>query len=143
MEIVGDSMSWVGIDEGDLAICRINPQPRSGDIVAVALEDADWGATIKYYVEEKGRRYLKAANPLYEDIPLFEGCYRIAGVAVQFYKQPPPLFVYDRNLNLREKWADYWQSVIAKAESQGLTPEKVESMIVLFTDMIKAWGKER
>ncbi|MEW6447223.1 MAG: S24 family peptidase [Bacillota bacterium] len=126
IRIIGDSMSWVGITEGDLAFCRLSEIPRSGQIVAVALRDADWGATIKFYVEERGRKLLRAANPAYEDIILYPEEYRIAGVAVKFLKDPPVLADYEGFLTIQAGVSQEWEGVVAKAAAAGLEPHDLE-----------------
>jgi len=49
----------------DMVIVNQDDNPRTGDIV-VALVDG--GNTLKRFVREKGKAYLKAENPEYDDI---------------------------------------------------------------------------
>ena len=64
LKVRGDSMINAHIDDGDLAVFEMR-EPKSGDIVA-ALIDGD--ATLKRYVVERGRAFLKAENPLFPDL---------------------------------------------------------------------------
>ena len=68
LRIMGDSMSWVEIHEGDLAFLRKIETPSHGMIVTAGVEDVEWSATLKFYVKENGKVFLRAANPAYEDI---------------------------------------------------------------------------
>lgn len=65
LRVSGNSMVGAGIYEGDMVLVAPGKEPRSGDIV-VALVDGH--STVKRYIEERGKRYLKAENPEYEDI---------------------------------------------------------------------------
>lgn len=65
LRVSGSSMINAGIYEGDMVLVSPDQNPRSGDIV-VALVDGE--NTVKRYVQDRGRVYLKAENPEYEDI---------------------------------------------------------------------------
>lgn len=125
VEVVGDSMSWVGIAERDIVICRLNQHPRSGQVVAVSLGEADWGATIKFYVEKEGRRWLCAANPAYEDIALDGKEYRIAGVAVKCLKEAPVFYDYQRLFAHYSRENREWSEMIIEARALGLAPQDI------------------
>lgn len=60
----GDSMIGAGILEGDTIICE-QREPRSGDIVAALI---DGQCTLKTYLMEKGRAFLRAENPRYPNL---------------------------------------------------------------------------
>lgn len=62
IEAIGDSMTDVGIEDGDLVIVRPQPAVDIGDITLVRIGDE---ATIKYFHKEQDVIYLKAANPKY------------------------------------------------------------------------------
>lgn len=136
LRVVGDSMSWVGIFEGDLAILRQNSAPVTGMIVAAGVEEAEWSATLKFYVEENGRRLLRAANPEFEDIEI-TGRHRIIGHVVSIQKEPPALQDYRRMLIPREVREKQWHEAVEKAAALGLDGEKVKRMIELFSHMVK------
>ncbi len=61
LKVRGDSMINAGIRDGDVVILEFK-EPKSRDIVA-ALIDGD--STLKRYVLQRGRPFLKAENPAY------------------------------------------------------------------------------
>jgi len=65
LQVRGDSMEGAGILEGDLVIVKPTREVRSGDIVVALLRDE---ATVKRFIEIRGRRYLKPENKKYENI---------------------------------------------------------------------------
>jgi len=65
LRVSGNSMEQRGIFEGDWAIADADSHPQKGDIV-VALIDGE--NTLKILTKQKGRFYLKAANPTYADL---------------------------------------------------------------------------
>lgn len=65
LQVRGDSMTSAGILEGDLVIVKPTREVHSGDIVVALLHDE---ATVKRYIEIRGRKYLKPENPKYENI---------------------------------------------------------------------------
>ena len=65
LTVNGDSMKDAGIVKGDLVIVNRNTQAKPGSVV-VAEVDHEW--TLKYFINENGRVYLKAANPKYDPI---------------------------------------------------------------------------
>lgn len=136
LRLKGDSMSWVGIYDGDLALLRQNSAPTSGMIVAAGVEEMEWNATLKFYVEESGRRLLRAANPDYEDIEITER-HRILGHVVSILKEPPTLQDYRAALIPREVRDKQWREVIEKAAALGLDGEKVGRLVELFAHMVK------
>lgn len=64
LEVRGDSMVGAGILNKDVVIMEL-AQPRHRDIVA-ALIDGD--VTLKRYLVESGRPFLRAENPDYPDL---------------------------------------------------------------------------
>lgn len=64
LKVRGDSMIEAHIVDGDYVILE-NREPRNRDIVAALI---DGETTLKRYVVEKQRRYLKAENPRYPDL---------------------------------------------------------------------------
>ena len=69
LRVRGDSMINAHILDGDHVILEIK-DPRRNDIVAALI---DGETTLKRYVVENGRAYLKAENPAYPDlIPVSE-----------------------------------------------------------------------
>ena len=65
LRVSGDSMIHAGIQSGDLVILDKKREPKNGDIIAAYI-DNEW--TLKYFFNEHGRVYLKAANPKYADL---------------------------------------------------------------------------
>jgi repressor LexA len=57
----GDSMLGAGILDGDMILCE-QGEPKSGDVVAALI---DGQCTLKTYVLEKRRPWLRAENPKY------------------------------------------------------------------------------
>jgi repressor LexA len=60
LEVRGDSMIGKHILDGDIVVVEHGQTPRNGDVVA-ALIDGD--CTLKTYVADKAKPYLKAENP--------------------------------------------------------------------------------
>ena len=65
VQVHGDSMINIGIDDKDLLLVNRSKEFKSGDIV-VARTDA--GTTVKRFIAEGGKRYLKPENPAYDNI---------------------------------------------------------------------------
>ena len=65
----GDSMIGAHIQEGDVVVLEYR-EPRDGDVVAALI---DGETTLKRFVLDNGRPFLKAENPAYPDlIPAME-----------------------------------------------------------------------
>jgi len=65
LKVRGDSMIDAGIFEGDYVIASSTAKPKQGDIV-VALVDG--GSTVKRYMLDGGKPYLKPENKKYNNI---------------------------------------------------------------------------
>ncbi|CAN5614824.1 transcriptional repressor LexA [soil metagenome] len=65
LRVRGESMIDAHILDGDIVILEDRKEVRNGDIVAALI---DGETTLKRYVMERGRPYLKAANPLYPNL---------------------------------------------------------------------------
>lgn len=70
IQISGDSMINVGIDDGDNLLVKKSKEFKSGDIVLARNND---GTTVKRFIVEGGKRYLKPENPVYQNIPIVPG----------------------------------------------------------------------
>ena len=69
--------------DGDIVILEDEKEARAGDIVAALI---DGETTLKRYVTDRGRPYLKAENPLFPDlVPARE--LRIQGVMVSLVRK--------------------------------------------------------
>ncbi len=83
LRVRGDSMTGAHILDGDVVILEDRKEAKSGDIVAALI---DGETTLKRYVVERGRPYLKAENPRYPDLrPAQE--LRIQGVMISLIRQ--------------------------------------------------------
>ena len=85
LRVRGDSMVDAHIVDGDIVILEDRRDARHGDIVAALIDDE---TTLKRYVMDHGRPYLKAENPLFPDLrPARE--LRIQGVMVSLVRRQP------------------------------------------------------
>ena len=83
LRVRGDSMIDAHIVDGDIVILEDRKDVQSGDIVAALI---DGETTLKRYVVEHGRPYLKAENPRYPNLkPARE--LRIQGVMVSLVRK--------------------------------------------------------
>jgi repressor LexA len=83
LRVRGDSMIGAHILDGDIVILEESKEVHNGDIVAALI---DGETTLKRYVVEHGRPYLKAENPRYPDlIPARE--LKIQGVMVSLVRK--------------------------------------------------------
>ncbi len=83
LRVRGDSMINAHILDGDIVILEDRKDVHNGDIVAALI---DGETTLKRYVMEHGRPYLKAENPLYPDLtPARE--LRVQGVMVSLVRK--------------------------------------------------------
>jgi repressor LexA len=64
LKVRGDSMIGAGINDGDLVVLE-NREPRPGAVVAALI---DGETTLKRYLRQGGRPYLKAENPRFPDL---------------------------------------------------------------------------
>jgi repressor LexA len=85
LRVRGDSMIDAHIVDGDIVIMEDRKDVQSGDIVAALI---DGETTLKRYVTEHGRPYLKAENPRYPNLaPARE--LRIQGVMISLVRKQP------------------------------------------------------
>ena len=62
LEIRGDSMIGKCIMDGDLVVLEHGMTPRNGDVVAALIDNE---STLKTFVMERGKPWLRAENPRY------------------------------------------------------------------------------
>jgi repressor LexA len=62
LKVSGDSMIGRHIVDGDVVVVEHSKAPRTGDVVAALI---DGESTLKTFVMEQGKPYLKAENPRY------------------------------------------------------------------------------
>ncbi|KKR91862.1 MAG: LexA repressor [Parcubacteria group bacterium GW2011_GWC2_42_12] len=72
IKVGGDSMINAGINNGDLLLIKQAREFKNGDIVVARNDD---GTTVKRFVAENKKAYLKPENPAYKNIPIFEDTY--------------------------------------------------------------------
>ncbi len=83
LRVRGDSMIGAHILDGDIVILEDTKEVHNGDIVAALI---DGETSLKRYVVERGRPYLKAENPHYPDlVPARE--LKIQGVMVSLIRK--------------------------------------------------------
>ena len=69
LRVRGDAMTGACIQEGDYVVFDSRCEPRPGDVVAAHLDNT---TVLLRYVVRGGRKYLKAENPKYPDVPFVE-----------------------------------------------------------------------
>jgi len=83
LQVRGDSMIDAHILDGDTVILEDRKEVRNGDIVAALI---DGETTLKRYIVEHGRPYLKSENPEYPDLyPAHE--LRVQGVMISLVRR--------------------------------------------------------
>lgn len=70
VKVSGDSMVNACIDDGDLLLVNKSKEFKSGDIVLARNSN---GTTVKRFIAEGGKRYLKPENPAYSNIIIIPG----------------------------------------------------------------------
>ncbi len=65
LKVRGDSMIGKCIVDGDIAVIEHGVQPRSGDVVAALI---DGQVTLKTFLMQRGKPYLRAENPRYPNL---------------------------------------------------------------------------
>jgi repressor LexA len=85
LEVRGDSMIGRHILDGDLVVLEHGRTPRHGDVVAALIDNE---STLKTFVTERGKPFLRAENPRYPKmIPAHELV--IQGVMVALIRKRP------------------------------------------------------
>lgn len=79
IQVHGDSMINGNIYDGDMLLVKKSKEYKSGDIVVARTDD---GATVKKFIAEGGKRYLKPENPAYENIPIIPGEVQFQGKVI-------------------------------------------------------------
>lgn len=70
IQVSGDSMINAGIDDGDMLLVKESKEYKSGDII---IAKTDKGTTVKRFIADGGKRYLKPENPNYEKFIIIPG----------------------------------------------------------------------
>lgn len=84
LKVRGDSMLGKCIMDGDIAIIEHGVQPRSGDTVAALI---DGQVTLKTFVLQRNKPYLRAENPRYPNLVPQEEL-QIQGVMIALVRKP-------------------------------------------------------
>lgn len=79
IQVSGDSMINAGIDDGDMLLVKDSKEFKSGDIVVARTDD---GTTVKRFIADGGKRYLKPENPNYQNIPIIPGEVQFQGKVI-------------------------------------------------------------
>lgn len=82
LRVKGDSMIDAGINDGDLALIRMQSWAENGSIVVVLIEDE---ATIKQFFQEQDHIRLQPANDAYQ--PIITGQAEILGKVVWVFRK--------------------------------------------------------
>lgn len=135
LRVIGDSMSWVGIHDGDIAILRQTSIAQHGQIVAAGIDEGDWSATLKFYIQENGTPVLRAANPSYADIKV-NGVHKIIGTLVSIQKDAPTLSTYRNFLHDKESIDVEWNEAKETALALGLDAKQVRSYLEILNSML-------
>ena len=129
LRVTGDSMLYVGIQPGYIAVFRRSEMAQNGQIVAAGIENMVWEANLKFYIQKNGHAVLRSANPDYEDIE-FGPNHRIIGVMVGLFRDDTPsLMDYQNMLQIKEYQDKRWIEVIEKAVQLGIEPEHIKQII--------------
>lgn len=134
LHVRGDSMIGAGINENDIVCCKEDHEPQPGQIV-VALINYD-ETTLKFFIKEKERGILRAANPKYADIELKPED-QIQGHVVKVIKDPPSINTYRNYIYFQEGHLQEWNQVIEEAVGYGVKPDQLRSMIQMQWEMLR------
>lgn len=79
IQVSGDSMINIDIDDRDMLLVKKSKEFKSGDIVIARTDD---GTTVKRFVVEGGKRYLQPENPAYEKMVIIPGEVKFEGKVI-------------------------------------------------------------
>lgn len=83
LRVTGNSMIDAGIFEGDMVLVNSKKSPRDKDIVVALVDNEN---TLKRYIQQNGKVYLKAENSDYSDI-YPENELQVQGVVTSLIRQ--------------------------------------------------------
>jgi repressor LexA len=136
LRVEGDSMTYAGILNGDIAIFQESNTAAHGQIVAAGIEESTWQAYLKFYIEKNGQVFLRSANPEYTDIE-YSPIHRIIGVLVGVIReQSPNLNDYHSILQVKGYEDKQWVEVMEKAAGYGIKPDKINSIMEMHWEML-------
>ncbi|MEL7566452.1 MAG: S24 family peptidase [Dehalobacterium sp.] len=128
LRVKGDSMSWVGIHNGDLALMRQANTASHGMIVAVIAEDKERETTLNFYIQKNGHPVLRAANPAFRDTDITEK-HRIIGQLIKVIKEPPSLATYKDLLGTKKMADEGWTDAIETAVQIGFNGKELKKAV--------------
>lgn len=128
LRVSGDSMTGAGILDGDLAICREDQEPQTGQIIVALRDEGSTSvATLKFYFNGNGNPQLKAANPNFIDIDYKNG-YRCVGHMIALVRSDAPGYQTYRDYITIPGYED-WTEVIELATGSGLSVDQVKQIL--------------
>lgn len=65
LQVQGDSMVGRHILDGDFVVCMHGVNPRTGNVVAALIDNE---STLKTFVSDRGKPYLRSENPRYPNL---------------------------------------------------------------------------
>jgi repressor LexA len=136
----GDSMTGVGIWDGDYSICRQVETANSGGIVLVLNDLGSGGteATLRFYcsneISADKLPLLRAANPNYPEISIQDG-HRIVGIMVGLLRKQVP--DYQTFIGNPVSVDGKKRELIQKASQYGLTSNQLKTIIDLQWQIFK------
>lgn len=83
IRVKGDSMINAGINDGDMVLVKKSKEFKSGDIVLARNDDE---VTVKRFIHDDGKIYLKAENPKHKNIPIYPDT-RLVGKIVRVFSR--------------------------------------------------------
>lgn len=83
IRVRGDSMINAGINNGDMVLVKKSKEFKNGDIVLARNDDE---VTVKRFIHDDGKIYLKAENPKHKNIPIYPDT-RLVGKIVKVFKR--------------------------------------------------------
>ena len=139
--VTGDSMSYVGIFEGDMAFFRRAETAMSGQIIAARKIDVDDEINLKFYIQKNGESCLRSANPEYPDIE-WTPYHRVGGILVATIREnAPSLSDYEYFFHLKEDTDGTWSEIAAMAITNGIPANFVRQFIETQLAMLKSLKK--
>jgi repressor LexA len=138
LKVSDEAMIGAGIMAGDLALCKIAPQPQTGQIIAVRKDTAEFFTEIslRYYLNQSGQPVLKSANPDHPDSFLQTDSITIIGKMVSLIRLEAPEYqTYTHYLTTHAK--EEWMEVIETAADYGLSPQDILASVNLQAKLLK------
>lgn len=133
--VTGDSMSYVGIYEKDMAFFRKTDAAANGQIIAARKIDVDDEINLKFYIKKNGQAVLRSANPEYQDIEWTPN-HRVGGVLVATVRENvPSLSDYELFFHLKGDIDVSWSEIAALAATNGIPANFVKQFIEMQLSM--------